>query len=98
VVPSLGLTEAHLIESDPAISINAYEPGSHLFWLHCPKPSGVTISVTRLNQTHSSDPKPTELRRLQEYQFASLVDLSRELTAGEAYGDTVLVTIIYTDN
>jgi len=98
VEPSLGLTEADMIESEPAIAAIGIEPGSHLFWLYSPKPSGVTISIEPLGEGSKTIPKTTELQVLQEYQYASLVGLSRESVASEAADGNVLITVIYTDN
>ncbi len=98
VVPSLGLTELQTIESEPAIAANEYEPGSHLFWLYAPKPSGVTVSVKPLGESSATNSTTTELPLLQAHEYVSLVDLNPELIAPHAAGGDILITIIYTDN
>jgi hypothetical protein len=98
VEPSLGLTEARMIESEPAMAALDLEPGSHLFWLYGPKPSGVTVSIESLMGESGANPETTELRVFQEYPYVSLVGLDRELMAPEVVGGDVLITIIYTDN
>ena len=98
VEPSLGLTDARMIELESMIAALNYEPGSHLFWLYCPKLSGVTVSIESLSQDFKSDPDMANLQVLQEYQYASLVRLDQKLVASDTASGDVLITIIYTDN
>lgn len=98
VVPSLGITELRTIEPELAMGINEYEPGSHLFWLYAPKPSGVTVSVKQLGGSFETSSVTTELPLLQAYDYVSLVDLDPELIAPHAAGGDILITITYTDN
>ena len=98
VEPSLGLAEAHMIESESTFVDLDIERGSHLFWLFCPNPSGIIVSIESLGEGTQSIPKTTELKVLREYQYASLVGLSRESMASETADSNVLITVIYTDN
>ena len=98
VEPSLGLAEAHMIESESTVAALDIERGSHLFWLFCPNPSGIIVSIESLGEESQSIPKTTELQVLQEYQYASLVGLSRESMVSETADGNVLITVIYTDN
>ena len=98
VEPSLGLTEARLIESEPGIAALDLEPGSHLFWLYAPKPSGVTVSIESQGESSRANPETSELQLLQVHEYVSLVSLNPELISPHATTGNILITIIYTDN
>ena len=104
VMPALGMTEIEPNASVVFRTVKSPEPGSHLFWLYCPKLNGIQVQIDSPKGLKASfdDPdgdraEPARLQFLTQYLYASLVKLE-ELPREPDTSRLITITVLFTDN
>ena len=105
VAPTLGLTNVNSEVEEAWYVTDSHEPGSHLYWLYSPRPSGVTVQIKRLGAGSDNAVSlpidswhDTEIKVLQHYYYAALVQFTDAPSGERSTAQQIAVTVIYTEN